>query len=63
MILCGVSCVSADLKLGKGVDGQLVEGEGLAGQLEVGSVFTFRVTVLQASAILPEYADIFCQFK
>uniref|UniRef100_A0A8C7FLQ3 Kinesin family member 1B n=1 Tax=Oncorhynchus kisutch TaxID=8019 RepID=A0A8C7FLQ3_ONCKI len=40
------------------------EGEtGLAGQLEVGSIFTFRVTVLQASGILPEYADIFCQFN
>uniref|UniRef100_A0A667XDG4 plus-end-directed kinesin ATPase n=1 Tax=Myripristis murdjan TaxID=586833 RepID=A0A667XDG4_9TELE len=38
-------------------------GEGLAGQLEVGSIFTFRVTVLQASGILPEYADIFCQFN
>ena len=54
--------VSADLKLKEG-DGKLLEGGELAGQLEVGSVFTFRVTVLQASAILPEYADIFCQFK
>uniref|UniRef100_A0A8C4UP24 plus-end-directed kinesin ATPase n=1 Tax=Falco tinnunculus TaxID=100819 RepID=A0A8C4UP24_FALTI len=31
--------------------------------LKLGSVFTFRVTVLQASGILPEYADIFCQFN
>uniref|UniRef100_A0A8C5CF51 plus-end-directed kinesin ATPase n=1 Tax=Gadus morhua TaxID=8049 RepID=A0A8C5CF51_GADMO len=54
--------VSADLKLKEG-DGKLLEGGELAGQLEVGSVFTFRVTVLQASAILPEYADIFCQFN
>uniref|UniRef100_A0A671V525 plus-end-directed kinesin ATPase n=1 Tax=Sparus aurata TaxID=8175 RepID=A0A671V525_SPAAU len=38
-------------------------GDDLAGQLEVGSIFTFRVTVLQASGILPEYADIFCQFN
>uniref|UniRef100_A0A672ZJ35 plus-end-directed kinesin ATPase n=1 Tax=Sphaeramia orbicularis TaxID=375764 RepID=A0A672ZJ35_9TELE len=38
-------------------------GEDLAGQLEVGSIFTFRVTVLQASGIPPEYADIFCQFN
>uniref|UniRef100_A0A7N8X514 plus-end-directed kinesin ATPase n=1 Tax=Mastacembelus armatus TaxID=205130 RepID=A0A7N8X514_9TELE len=38
-------------------------GDGLAGQLEVGSIFTFRVTVLQASGIPPEYADIFCQFN
>ncbi|XP_072569453.1 kinesin-like protein KIF1B isoform X13 [Paramormyrops kingsleyae] len=44
-----------DLKLG-GIDGKL-------GHLEVGSVFTFRVTVLQASGIPPEYADIFCQFN
>ncbi|KAK0143159.1 Kinesin-like protein KIF1B [Merluccius polli] len=52
-----------DLKLGKQVDNKLIDGEDLACQLEVGSVFTFRVTVLQASAILPEYADIFCQFN
>uniref|UniRef100_A0A672IDY8 plus-end-directed kinesin ATPase n=1 Tax=Salarias fasciatus TaxID=181472 RepID=A0A672IDY8_SALFA len=44
-------------------EGSLSHGEGLAGQLEVGSVFTFRVTVLQASGIPPEYADIFCQFN
>ncbi|XP_069474241.1 kinesin-like protein KIF1A isoform X2 [Ambystoma mexicanum] len=31
--------------------------------LEVGSIFTFRVTVLQASSISAEYADIFCQFN
>jgi kinesin family protein 1 len=31
--------------------------------LRVGSTFTFRVTVLQASSISAEYADIFCQFK
>lgn len=31
--------------------------------LKLGSIFTFRVTVLQASSIPPEYADIFCQFK
>uniref|UniRef100_A0A674PKE7 plus-end-directed kinesin ATPase n=1 Tax=Takifugu rubripes TaxID=31033 RepID=A0A674PKE7_TAKRU len=37
--------------------------DGLAGQLEVGSIFTFRVTVLQASGVQPEYADIFCQFN
>ncbi|XP_045063064.1 kinesin-like protein KIF1B isoform X10 [Coregonus clupeaformis] len=54
-----------DLKLDQGnlVDPKLSRGEGLAGQLEVGSIFTFRVTVLQASGILPEYADIFCQFN
>uniref|UniRef100_A0A8C8HSH9 plus-end-directed kinesin ATPase n=1 Tax=Oncorhynchus tshawytscha TaxID=74940 RepID=A0A8C8HSH9_ONCTS len=54
-----------DLKLVQGnlVDPKLSREEGLAGQLEVGSIFTFRVTVLQASGILPEYADIFCQFN
>ncbi|XP_059198104.1 kinesin-like protein KIF1A isoform X19 [Centropristis striata] len=31
--------------------------------LRVGNVFTFRVTVLQASSISAEYADIFCQFN
>lgn len=31
--------------------------------LKVGNLFTFRVTVLQASSISAEYADIFCQFK
>ncbi|XP_023846932.1 kinesin-like protein KIF1B isoform X9 [Salvelinus sp. IW2-2015] len=54
-----------DLKLVQGnlVDPKLSCEEGLTGQLEVGSIFTFRVTVLQASGILPEYADIFCQFN
>ncbi|XP_074172368.1 kinesin-like protein KIF1A isoform X21 [Rhinolophus sinicus] len=31
--------------------------------LHLGSAFTFRVTVLQASSISAEYADIFCQFN
>ncbi|XP_017346763.2 kinesin-like protein KIF1A isoform X4 [Ictalurus punctatus] len=31
--------------------------------LKIGSSFTFRVTVLQASSISAEYADIFCQFN
>ncbi|XP_078110892.1 kinesin-like protein KIF1B isoform X1 [Sander vitreus] len=52
-----------DLKLGNIADTKLSCGEGLAGQLEVGSIFTFRVTVLQANGIPPEYADIFCQFN
>ncbi|XP_061075922.1 kinesin-like protein KIF1B isoform X1 [Conger conger] len=51
-----------DLKLGK-MDTKLAGSEGLTGQLEVGQTFTFRVTVLQASGILPDYADIFCQFN
>ncbi|XP_058265517.1 kinesin-like protein KIF1B isoform X7 [Hemibagrus wyckioides] len=51
-----------DLKLGN-IDGKLGQSDGVIGQLEVGSVFTFRVTVLQAAGIPPEYADIFCQFN
>ncbi|KAM8875099.1 kinesin-like protein KIF1A isoform 19-T19 [Spinachia spinachia] len=31
--------------------------------LRIGNIFTFRVTVLQASSIPAEYADIFCQFN
>ncbi|XP_055235956.1 kinesin-like protein KIF1A isoform X14 [Gorilla gorilla gorilla] len=31
--------------------------------LRLGNTFTFRVTVLQASSISAEYADIFCQFN
>ncbi|XP_026223487.1 kinesin-like protein KIF1B isoform X3 [Anabas testudineus] len=52
-----------DLKLGEIADTKMSLGDGLASQLEVGSIFTFRVTVLQASGIPPEYADIFCQFN
>ncbi|KAJ7993406.1 hypothetical protein DPEC_G00272110 [Dallia pectoralis] len=37
-------------------------GEALE-HLNIGKVFTFRVTVLQASSISAEYADIFCQFN
>ncbi|KAM6982669.1 kinesin-like protein KIF1B isoform 5-T5 [Tautogolabrus adspersus] len=52
-----------DLKLGNVAETKLGLGDDLAGQLEVGSIFTFRVTVLQASGVPPEYADIFCQFN
>ncbi|KAL6119817.1 kif1b [Pungitius sinensis] len=52
-----------DLKLGNIADTKLSCGDDLAGQLEVGSIFTFRVTVLQANGVPPEYADIFCQFN
>ncbi|XP_055706380.1 kinesin-like protein unc-104 isoform X10 [Phlebotomus papatasi] len=31
--------------------------------LQIGKEFTFRVTVLQATGIAAEYADIFCQFN
>ncbi|XP_072464917.1 kinesin-like protein KIF1B isoform X1 [Notamacropus eugenii] len=55
-----------DLKSGTLLDGKMVmEGfpEEVGEHLKLGSAFTFRVTVLQASGILPEYADIFCQFN
>ncbi|XP_063799918.1 kinesin-like protein KIF1B isoform X12 [Pseudophryne corroboree] len=56
-----------DLKSGGSLlDGKMMmEGfsEDVGDHLKIGSVFTFRVTVLQASGILPEYADIFCQFN
>uniref|UniRef100_A0A8C2YXZ3 plus-end-directed kinesin ATPase n=1 Tax=Cyclopterus lumpus TaxID=8103 RepID=A0A8C2YXZ3_CYCLU len=45
------------------MENKLSCGDGLPGQLEVGSIFTFRVTVLQANGVPPEYADIFCQFN
>nr|XP_049609950.1 kinesin-like protein KIF1B isoform X17 [Syngnathus scovelli] len=38
-------------------------GDSPPGQLEIGSTFTFRVTVLQTTGVPPEYADIFCQFN
>uniref|UniRef100_A0A670J526 plus-end-directed kinesin ATPase n=1 Tax=Podarcis muralis TaxID=64176 RepID=A0A670J526_PODMU len=56
----------SDLKSGSLLDGKMaMEGftEEVGDHLKLGSVFTFRVTVLQASGILPEYADIFCQFN
>lgn len=43
-----------------GLDGIL---DSTLDHLRIGEVFTFRVTVLQASSISAEYADIFCQFK
>ncbi|XP_032081262.1 kinesin-like protein KIF1A [Thamnophis elegans] len=42
------------------VDGSF---EAALEHLKLGSIFTFRVTVLQASSISAEYADIFCQFN
>ncbi|KAM9615845.1 kinesin-like protein KIF1A isoform 4-T4 [Morphnus guianensis] len=37
--------------------------EAALDHLKLGTIFTFRVTVLQASSISAEYADIFCQFN
>ncbi|XP_029284843.1 LOW QUALITY PROTEIN: kinesin-like protein KIF1A [Cottoperca gobio] len=44
----------------KSLDGPLDTAQE---HLRIGNVFTFRVTVLQASSISAEYADIFCQFN
>uniref|UniRef100_A0A3Q1F2F3 plus-end-directed kinesin ATPase n=1 Tax=Acanthochromis polyacanthus TaxID=80966 RepID=A0A3Q1F2F3_9TELE len=64
LFLCIAEAQSqVQLRLGNIADTKLGHGDGLAGQLEVGSIFTFRVTVLQANGIPPEYADIFCQFN
>ncbi|XP_044137990.1 kinesin-like protein KIF1B isoform X7 [Bufo gargarizans] len=55
-----------DMKSGSLLDGKMMmEGfsEDVGEHLKIGSVFTFRVTVLQASGIPHEYADIFCQFN
>ncbi|XP_063323408.1 kinesin-like protein KIF1A isoform X16 [Pelmatolapia mariae] len=43
-----------------GLDGAL---DTTLEHLRIGNIFTFRVTVLQASSISAEYADIFCQFN
>uniref|UniRef100_A0A7N6BSU6 plus-end-directed kinesin ATPase n=1 Tax=Anabas testudineus TaxID=64144 RepID=A0A7N6BSU6_ANATE len=51
------TCVENTLKAG--LEGSLEALE----HLKIGNVFTFRVTVLQASSISAEYADIFCQFN
>ncbi|KAG9482481.1 hypothetical protein GDO78_011260 [Eleutherodactylus coqui] len=55
-----------DMKSSSLLDGKMMmEGfsEDVGEYLKIGSVFTFRVTVLQASGIPQEYADIFCQFN
>uniref|UniRef100_A0A8C7WGU2 plus-end-directed kinesin ATPase n=1 Tax=Oncorhynchus mykiss TaxID=8022 RepID=A0A8C7WGU2_ONCMY len=44
-------------------EGILLNHEKALSHLRIGSTFTFRVTVLQASSISAEYADIFCQFN
>ncbi|XP_019752708.1 kinesin-like protein KIF1A isoform X7 [Hippocampus comes] len=49
-----------DLAAKSGLDGQV---DVTVEHLKIGNVFTFRVTVLQASNISAEYADIFCQFN
>nr|XP_022336970.1 kinesin-like protein unc-104 isoform X11 [Crassostrea virginica] len=40
-----------------------IDENELPGHLKVDSQFQFRVTILEASGIASEYADIFCQFN
>ncbi|XP_072297569.1 kinesin-like protein KIF1A [Eucyclogobius newberryi] len=55
---------SPEKTLGLGLDLPLdLSPETALSHLRIGSTFTFRVTVLQASSISAEYADIFCQFN
>ncbi|KAM4628695.1 kinesin-like protein KIF1A [Polymixia lowei] len=49
-----------EVPLKASLEGQI---DGTLEHLRIGNVFTFRVTVLQASSISAEYADIFCQFN
>lgn len=57
-----------DADSGRGIDSnsasECQEAQDEPGEhLQMGKEFTFRVTVLQATGIGAEYADIFCQFK
>ncbi|XP_025081034.1 kinesin-like protein unc-104 isoform X4 [Pomacea canaliculata] len=56
--------ISEDVNEGAEVDYcPQINVKELPEHLQLGSQFQFRVTVLQASCISPEYADIFCQFN
>ncbi|KAJ8270405.1 hypothetical protein GJAV_G00114140 [Gymnothorax javanicus] len=57
---CAVSAEEMESPLKTNLEGSVESG---LEHLQIGSVFTFRVTVLQASSISAEYADIFCQFN
>ncbi|XP_072540188.1 kinesin-like protein KIF1A isoform X12 [Salminus brasiliensis] len=57
---CAANPEDLDSPVKSGLDGIL---DGTLEHLRIGEVFTFRVTVLQASSISAEYADIFCQFN
>ncbi|XP_062134211.1 kinesin-like protein unc-104 isoform X7 [Drosophila sulfurigaster albostrigata] len=57
-----------DADSGRGIDSNSASecqenAEEPGEHLQVGKEFTFRVTVLQATGIGAEYADIFCQFN
>ncbi|KPP71020.1 kinesin-like protein KIF1A-like, partial [Scleropages formosus] len=57
---CSASAEELDSTMKGNLEGSL---DGSLEHLRIGSIFTFRVTVLQASSISAEYADIFCQFN
>ncbi|KAK2889161.1 hypothetical protein Q8A67_014536 [Cirrhinus molitorella] len=57
---CSANPEELESPVKSGLDGIL---DGALDHLRIGEVFTFRVTVLQASSISAEYADIFCQFN
>uniref|UniRef100_A0A8C2B813 plus-end-directed kinesin ATPase n=1 Tax=Cyprinus carpio TaxID=7962 RepID=A0A8C2B813_CYPCA len=57
---CAANPEDLDSPVKTGLDGML---DSALDHLRIGEVFTFRVTVLQASSISAEYADIFCQFN
>ncbi|KAM6963342.1 kinesin-like protein KIF1A [Aplochiton taeniatus] len=57
---CGAGGEEPEIPLKPSLEAPL---EGALEHLGVGNPFTFRVTVLQASSISAEYADIFCQFN
>ncbi|XP_022056987.1 kinesin-like protein KIF1A isoform X13 [Acanthochromis polyacanthus] len=57
---CAAGADEQENPLKAGLDGAL---DATLEHLRIGNVFTFRVTVLQASSISAEYADIFCQFN
>uniref|UniRef100_A0A8C8F8C6 plus-end-directed kinesin ATPase n=1 Tax=Oncorhynchus tshawytscha TaxID=74940 RepID=A0A8C8F8C6_ONCTS len=57
------TCAGKEMSPLKGGLGLELPLEKALSHLHIGSTFTFRVTVLQASSISAEYADIFCQFN
>ncbi|XP_069560131.1 kinesin-like protein KIF1A isoform X18 [Brachyistius frenatus] len=57
---CAAGADEPENPLKAGLEGAL---DAALEHLRIGNVFTFRVTVLQASSISAEYADIFCQFN
>ncbi|XP_041861915.1 kinesin-like protein KIF1A isoform X9 [Melanotaenia boesemani] len=57
---CAAGSDELENPLKAGLDGAL---DATLDHLRIGDLFTFRVTVLQASSISAEYADIFCQFN